>query len=205
VPEITGALQVEAGARGPSPCTTQHDDPISVTLVGTAAGSSEPLSRPPPTTGRDRHGSADARMRRARHAPGRYRVSSAREEDTGEGTTSEGPGHAGALTWRGVEDVRGVSGVWRSSSSHRRAPPLTPPLSRLMSGARGSGARGWFRLRAGCGAPAGSAGTDGCAGGPSSGTSDHSADRWWGRHRTHVGPVAGPSVFPPGWCGCYKD
>jgi hypothetical protein len=69
--------------------------------------------------------------------------------ETGEEKKSEGPGRAGALTWWGLGDVRGVSFFWRSCPSHRRAPPLTLPLSRLMSGAGGSGPDSWFRLRAG--------------------------------------------------------
>jgi hypothetical protein len=70
----------------------------------------------------------------------------------GEGT-DEGKNHEqlqacllGVLTWWGMEVVRGVSFLWRSCPSHRRAPPLTLPLSRLMSDASGSGPESWFRL-----------------------------------------------------------
>ena len=125
--------------------------------------------------------------RRARSAMGRYSRSKG-GEGTDEGKPHEEPQAClrGVLTWWGVEDVRGVSCVWRSCPSHRRAPPLTLPLSRLMSGAGGSGPDSWFRLRAGCGAAAGSAGRGDYAADPSSGTVDHSAGRWWDRHRTHV-------------------
>jgi hypothetical protein len=52
-------------------------------------------------------------------------------------------------------------------------------------------------------APAGAIRGD-CAGGPSFESADHSAGRWWDRHRTHVGPVSGPSGLSPCWYGCHK-
>jgi hypothetical protein len=99
--------------------------------------------------GRGPTGSADVETRHVRRGTGRYSVSRDREEETAEGKKSEGPGHAGAFTWWGMGDVRGVSLLWRSCPSHRRAPPLTLLLSRLMSGAGGSGSDSWFRLKAG--------------------------------------------------------
>jgi hypothetical protein len=41
-------------------------------------------------------------MRHARKATGKYGVSRDREEETGEGKKSEGPGRAGVLTWWGL-------------------------------------------------------------------------------------------------------
>jgi hypothetical protein len=80
-------------------------------------------------------------------------------------------------------------------------PPRTPPPPASSAGE--SGPDSWCCLRAGCGAGAGSGGRGDCAGGPSCGTSDHSADRWRGRRRTHVGPGAGPSGWSSYWCRCH--
>jgi hypothetical protein len=74
-------------------------------------------------------------------------------EGTNEGKNHEQPQACllGVLTWWGMGDVRGVSFLWRSCPSHRRAPPLTPRRpGRPASGAGGSGPDSWFRLRAGC-------------------------------------------------------
>jgi hypothetical protein len=62
---------------------------------------------------------------RVRRVIGRYPVSSEREEDTGEGKTREGPGHAGALTWwgRGMSAASPVCGVRVCHIGERRRLP----------------------------------------------------------------------------------
>jgi hypothetical protein len=85
-------------------------------------------------------------------------------------------------------------GVPDSLDSGMAHPPRTPPPP--ASSAGGSGPDSWCCLRAGCGAGAGSGGRGDCAGGPSCGTVDHSAGRWWGRRRTHGEPVVGPWADP---------